>query len=91
MSFNLDEDIVKSILKIGDKYKINRITLFGSRARGDNKKTSDIDLAVYCDETYNDKSSIYFDLEDIDTLPCSLLNFRYNHLLNIYLEDYVKA
>lgn len=36
MSFNLDEDIVKSILKIGDKYKINRITLFGSRAREDN-------------------------------------------------------
>ncbi len=68
MGFNLDEDIVKSILKIGDKYKINRIILFGSRARGDNKKTSDIDLAIYCDEDYNDKASIYFELEDIDTL-----------------------
>lgn len=68
MGFNLDEDIIKSILKVGDKYKIDRITLFGSRARGDNKKTSDIDLAVYSDDDYNDKGSIYFEFEDIDTL-----------------------
>lgn len=68
MGFNLDDNIINSILKIGDKYKINRITLFGSRARGDNKKNSDIDLAIYCDEDYIDKGSIYFELEDIDTL-----------------------
>lgn len=68
MGLNLDDNIINSILEVGDKYKINRITLFGSRARGDNKKTSDIDLAIYCDEDYTDKGSIYFELEDIDTL-----------------------
>ena len=65
---NLDESIIKSILEIGSRYDIEKIVLFGSRARGDNKKTSDIDLAVYCDEDLNDESRIYFELEDMNTL-----------------------
>lgn len=48
MSFNLDKDVIKNIIEVGSKYKVNKITLFGSRAREDNKKTSDIDLAVNC-------------------------------------------
>ena len=68
MDFNLDGDIIKSISEIGSRYKVDKIVLFGSRARGDNKKTSDIDLAIYCDEDSNDESRIYFELEDINTL-----------------------
>ncbi|MBE6064214.1 nucleotidyltransferase domain-containing protein [Clostridium cochlearium] len=68
MSFNLDKDIIKDIIEVGSKYEVNKITLFGSRARGDNKKTSDIDLAVYCNEGFQDESKVYFELEDINTL-----------------------
>ncbi|KAA8670484.1 nucleotidyltransferase domain-containing protein [Clostridium sp. HV4-5-A1G] len=68
MVINLDANIIKSISKIGTKYKVNKIVLFGSRARGDNKKTSDIDLAVYCDENFQDEGKIYFELDDMDTL-----------------------
>lgn len=68
MSFNLDKDIIKDIIKVGSKYEVNKITLFGSRARGDNKKTSDIDLAVYCNESVQNESKVYFELEDINTL-----------------------
>lgn len=68
MVINLDLDIIKSISKIGIKYKVNKIILFGSRARGDNKKISDIDLAVYCDTNFQDEGKMYFELEDINTL-----------------------
>ncbi|MBU5484089.1 nucleotidyltransferase domain-containing protein [Clostridium sp. MSJ-11] len=68
MSFNLDKNIIESISKVANRYEINKVTLFGSRARGDNKKTSDIDLAVYCNEGFDNQSELYFELEDIDTL-----------------------
>ena len=38
--------VIAEILELAHKYHIQRIILFGSRARGDYKKTSDIDLAV---------------------------------------------
>lgn len=68
MKFDLDKDIIESIFRIGNKYEINKIVLFGSRARGDNKKTSDIDLAIYCNEGFDNQSKVYFELEDINTL-----------------------
>ena len=43
---NLDADIQKQIITQAKKYQINKVILFGSRARGDNKEKSDIDLAV---------------------------------------------
>lgn len=68
MSFNLDQDIINDIKKVGNKYEISKIILFGSRARGDNKKTSDIDLAIYCTKDCKDESKVYFELDDINTL-----------------------
>ena len=38
--------VIAEILELAHKYHIQRIILFGSRARGDYKRTSDIDLAV---------------------------------------------
>ena len=34
------------ICDLAEKYHIQKVILFGSRARGDFKRTSDIDLAV---------------------------------------------
>ena len=36
----------KDICDLAKKYDVDRVILFGSRARGDYKKVSDIDLAV---------------------------------------------
>lgn len=46
---NTGVDIVvwKEIEQFAEKYKIQKVILFGSRARGDYRRTSDIDLAVY--------------------------------------------
>lgn len=43
---DLRADIVESIRKLAERNGVNRVVLFGSRARGDNRKRSDIDLAA---------------------------------------------
>ncbi len=45
--YNLSDNIVSEIAVVADRYNIKKIVLFGSRAKGTNSKTSDIDLAVY--------------------------------------------
>ena len=47
MRFGLEENLLEEILKIIRNHKcVKRAILYGSRARGDYKKTSDIDLAI---------------------------------------------
>lgn len=38
--------VIEEIQAFARKYDVRRVILFGSRARGDYKRTSDIDLAV---------------------------------------------
>lgn len=38
--------VIQEIRNLAQKYEINQVILFGSRARGDYKRVSDIDLAV---------------------------------------------
>ena len=42
----LTEKFLREICDLAEKYHIQKVILFGSRARGDFKRTSDIDLAV---------------------------------------------
>ena len=44
--YGLREELIESIRKLAIKYNIRKVLLFGSRARGDFKDRSDIDLAV---------------------------------------------
>ena len=45
-SFGLNDIVLKQIIDLAQKRNIIKVILFGSRARGDFKKKSDIDLAV---------------------------------------------
>jgi len=46
--FGLPEHILQAIIKeLQKREKVNRAVIFGSRARGDYRYNSDIDLAVY--------------------------------------------
>lgn len=40
------EQVIQEICALARKYDVGRVILFGSRARGDFRRTSDIDLAV---------------------------------------------
>lgn len=46
MNYNLDKQIENQIVAAARKYGVEKLILFGSRARGDNWERSDIDLAA---------------------------------------------
>ena len=41
------EELKKDIIEVAKEYPLSKVTLFGSRARGDNKPDSDVDLLCY--------------------------------------------
>lgn len=43
----LSDSITEKIRECAKRNSVSRVVLFGSRARGDNRERSDIDLAVY--------------------------------------------
>lgn len=46
LNTGIDESLINEIVNLAIKHGIEKLILFGSRARGDYNKTSDIDLAV---------------------------------------------
>ncbi len=60
MSYNLDKRLEEEIISVAKKNNVEKLFLFGSRARGDNHKRSDIDLAVKGGNITN----FYFDIEE---------------------------
>lgn len=46
MILGTNEKLEKEIIDLAIKHNLKKVLLFGSRARGDYKKASDIDLAV---------------------------------------------
>lgn len=68
MALDLSEKIISDIQKIASKYPVARIVLFGSRARGDNKAYSDIDIAVFPLAEFNGRGGFSSDMDDLATL-----------------------
>lgn len=60
--------VIDEIRELAQKYDIEKVILFGSRARGDYKERSDIDLASY------GGNFILFSL-DVDDLTSTLLQY----------------
>lgn len=42
----IKENVITEIVELAQKYDLQKVILFGSRARGDFQRASDIDLAV---------------------------------------------
>lgn len=64
------ESLYKSIAELGKQYLAEKIVLFGSRARGDNREKSDIDIAVFG----MPKENHVFFAQAVENLP-TLLQF----------------
>lgn len=60
MKCNIPEHILQQISFFAQNNDINKVILFGSRARGTNGERSDIDLAV----TGGDVLNFHYDLEE---------------------------
>lgn len=63
--FNLPENAKSGIIDLAKKFDLNKVILFGSRARGDNGPRSDIDIAITGGNTTEFACSVN---DDIDTL-----------------------
>ncbi|WP_315080955.1 nucleotidyltransferase domain-containing protein [uncultured Clostridium sp.] len=78
INLNLDKNILQEIINISKKYDyINKVVIFGSRARGDNSLKSDIDLAIYSDSDLGEY------IEDIELNTRTLLEFDFSDMKNI--------
>ena len=82
---NLSNSIINEIIDISKKYYgINKVVLFGSRARGDNELKSDIDLAVYCD------SDLSLFIEEVENTTHTLLEFDFSDMNNIVDDFFIE-
>lgn len=60
MSYDLPKRVEREISTFAKMHNIEKVVLFGSRARGSNTERSDIDIAVYG----GDFESFYFDIKE---------------------------
>ena len=61
------EKLYQQLRDLARQYGAERLVLFGSRARGDNRYNSDIDLAVYGMPEIN-RANFWMDCEELPTL-----------------------
>lgn len=77
--FGLDGKIIKDIVEIIKQYEeVTKAVIFGSRARGDYKKASDIDIALFGDNlTSTINTKIFYQIDDL-YMPykVDLINFN---------------
>lgn len=60
LEFDLPERVIKDITAFALAHDIEKVVLFGSRARGTNRERSDVDLAV----SGGDADAFYWDIKE---------------------------
>ena len=77
--FGLEDKVINDIVDILKKYEeVESAKIFGSMARGDYRKASDIDIALFGDKlTSSINTKIFYDIDDL-YLPykIDLINFN---------------
>lgn len=65
----MKDNVLVQLKAIASKYKIDKMLLFGSRARGEHSPVSDYDVAVFERElSQRDRALLCLDIEEINTL-----------------------
>jgi predicted nucleotidyltransferase len=91
MKYGLPERTLDTLNSIFTKYQgIKQVILYGSRAKGNYRNGSDIDLAIVTDGTfsYTDLLHISSDFEDSD-MPYFVDALVYNELSNQELKSHI--
>ena len=79
------ESVYKQIVSLAKQYGAAKVILFGSRARGDHRENSDIDLAVY-GMPYPFRPDFSMQIEELPTL----LKFDIVHIRPGMDEEFLK-
>lgn len=92
MSYGLgDSDKNYLIQTIQSFNEIDKVVIFGSRAKGNYKAGSDVDLAVYgADVTFDVVSRLHAVLEDESPMPYFFDVIDFNHLDNQELKSHIE-
>ena len=90
MKFGLKEDIVEKITGVfASIFEIDEVIIYGSRAKGDNKKGSDIDIVLKGEKlTLNELNKISLALDDL-LLPYTFDLSIYHRIKNSELLDHI--
>lgn len=80
----IKEEVIKEIILLAEKYAVEKVVLFGSRARGDYHRGSDIDLAVYG----GDVTSFSLDVEEYTS---TLLTYDVIDMSKKHQEGFVNS
>ena len=68
MKFGLKDEIYKKIVKIAEDNNEYKFKIFGSRARGDYKENSDIDIAIFENLNKEDEYKIRNEIDLLDII-----------------------
>ncbi|MDA8229613.1 MAG: nucleotidyltransferase domain-containing protein [Desulfitobacterium hafniense] len=92
MSFGLNEQdltfIVSTIVQFNE---IKKAMIFGSRAKGNYKPGSDVDIAIFGDDiTFDTISRLHAVLEDDSPMPYFFDIVDYSHLTHEELKEHIE-
>lgn len=68
MKFGLKDEIYKKIVKIAEDNNKYKFKIFGSRARGDYRENSDIDIAIFENLNKEDEYKIRNEIDLLDII-----------------------
>ena len=87
MSFGLSQKTIAQLKSVFKRYpEITQVKIYGSRARGDYEKGSDIDLAFFSKSEKGLSSKLLWDLDELPT-PYLFEVVNYNKLNADYLKQ----
>jgi len=87
---NLTQDEQKTLQNVFKKFKnIKEVILFGSRALGTNKNSSDIDLAIKGNVDIKTLSKLKYTLEEDTLLPYFFDIVIYDNIDNKNLKEHI--
>lgn len=90
MRFGLSDDVIEQINGVFKKYSvISKVILYGSRAKGNYRTGSDIDLTIVSDKSdYKLLTELMVELDDL-LLPYMIDLSFYNEIDNQNLKEHI--
>jgi len=91
MQFGLSEQTIERINSVFARHpEVEKVVLYGSRAKGTYKPGSDIDLTLYGNEiSQKETNKILDELEELD-LPYSIDLSVFSRLSHVQLRDHIE-